>query len=131
MQCCKPVSRILSGRYHLSGSGIAAGIYLPTLPHISAKGNFAGPAKDGDIHGISAHKVYPLYMLPYTIVSPYLTFSPLSRFWRDGYFLWHFLHAQRRDRLLTGVLPCAVRTFLVVITIVKQRDSMVLQLMQK
>ena len=52
---------------------------------------FAGPAKDRGLCGISAHKVYPLFWLPKTIVSSYLTFSPLFALWTKSYFLWHCL----------------------------------------
>ena len=68
---------------------------------------------NADIRGIAVHKVYPLLQLLPTIVSFYLTFSPLSpQYCGDGYFLWHYLPGKNRDRLLTGVLLYTVRTFL-------------------
>jgi hypothetical protein len=63
--------------------------YPPTLP---AGPGLNGPLSGAGVHGITAHKVYPLLRLPAIIVSAYLTFSPLSRcFHQDGYFLWHLL----------------------------------------
>lgn len=45
---------------------------------------------NGDLRGITAHKVYPQKLLPAIAVSSYLTFSPLPRK-RGSYFLWHYL----------------------------------------
>ncbi len=95
-----------------------------------------GPPSNADIRGITAHKVYPINALLQKPVSSYLTFSPwplschaeLVDACQDngGNFLWHFLYLSpclsrlksgskskaANNRPLTGVLPCAVRTFL-------------------
>ncbi len=111
----KPVSRILYP--HQSGNGYHLSVSQVTPRNQSAYpprqlSHFAGPAKNRGLHGISAHKVYPKYLLLSISVSSYLTFSPLSAT-ADSYFLWHFLlSVLPNTRLFTGVLPCAVRTFL-------------------
>lgn len=72
---------------------------------------------------ISAHKVYPILMLPLKFVSSYLTFSPLSYFFfkksMTVIFCGTLLLRFRKAHLLNGMLLYAVRTFL----FVKQSDS--------
>jgi hypothetical protein len=60
-------------------SFICSGNYFPEsicLPSPIALTHFTGPAKNRGLHGISAHKVYPKYLLLNIPVSSYLTFSP-------------------------------------------------------
>ncbi len=67
------------------------------------------------IFGLSTHKVYPRRMSPHSVVSPYLTFSPLPRLRRDGYFLWHSLlncGFPQSTFPLGSMAPCVARTFL-------------------
>ena len=65
-----------------------------------------------NLFGLAAHEVYPPGMSPCRDVSSYLTFSPLPRLRRGGYFLWHLLFRQWRTFLLGSMAPCAVPTFL-------------------
>ena len=62
-------------------------MYLPTHPTSGEQPSGVG------IHGISARKVYPLWLLPATDVGSYPTFSPLPFDVKSngGNFLWHYL----------------------------------------
>lgn len=123
MQCAAPVrggkkttnlvSRILFQLHHLSGRVITEPILLPTLEPVLQSSNSGEQPSNVPIHGITVPKVYPLPLLPVTAVSSYLTFSPLSHFWCDSYFLWHSLFpGLAGSRRLTGGLLFTVRTFL-------------------
>jgi hypothetical protein len=80
------------------------------------------PFRSRGICGITAYKVYPSRRLPCGIVSAYLTFSPLPYLRMAVIFCGTFscfctlrqAQCDKNSRPLTGVLPCAVRTFLLV-----------------
>ncbi len=90
-QFCKPGSVSVLQRIPV--------IYL--VPPSPAESNGLPPGLGGQpsvpgIFGLSTHKVYPPGRSPCPAVSSYLTFSPLSRLGRDGYFLWHCLSPRER-----------------------------------
>ncbi len=80
---------------------------LPTRPRVLSDPWASRPSRRtedrpaiGDLHGISARKVYPPSPLLTTVVGSYPTFSPLSLTAgavRDGYSLWHCLFPLVRD----------------------------------
>jgi hypothetical protein len=77
--------------YHLSGSAIADGIYLPTHSYHPPAADLGEQPKRQDVFGISARKVYPIRQLLARRVGSYPTFSPLPTEAEGSYFLWHFL----------------------------------------
>ncbi len=81
---------------------------------------------DRDIHGLSTHKVYPPGMSPHRDVSSYLTFSPLPRQTRGGYFLWHLLlpgSLPPGTFPLGSMAPCVVPTFLTANNLQRDRKN--------
>lgn len=81
---CKLISRILSPLDNGRLSFIWLLYYYNNLAaYPSASGE---QPSNADIRGIAVHKVYPLLQLLATIVSFYLTFSPLSASWRTVIF---------------------------------------------
>jgi hypothetical protein len=110
---CKPDSvPTEDGRYHLSGRVITNVIYLPTLRCWPLAEPLDEPSSTTGIHGISAYKVYPHCTSLYNAVGSYPTFSPFPGFRRVVIFCGTVCKRLPAPRLLTGVSPCAVRTFL-------------------
>jgi hypothetical protein len=105
-----------AGGHHLSGPCITAGIYLPTLRRWLLAEPSDEPSSTTGIRGISACKVYPRRRSPAGAVGSYPTFSSSPRNHLGSreavIFCGTLCKRFRASRLLTGALPCAVRTFL-------------------
>ncbi len=112
----QPVSRILfrvaaAAIIYLAPALLQESSCLPSGAHLSRSASGEPPSVTG-IRGISACKVYPPRRLPAGAVGSYPTFSTSLR--RSGavIFCGTICERFRAPRLLTGALPCAVRTFL-------------------